>query len=226
MNFCLLCNHDFLIKYELKEILSFAKLKRSYICPNCRIGFEKIGQQYCHGCMGKSQNKICDDCLRWQQVYGDNILKNTAVYRYNMAFHDLMVSYKRYGDYELYQVLAELVADKLKKMKADYYVPVPTSFDHQKRRQFDTISSIYEQLVPLTKVLEKHGHEAQGEKNRRERLLTAQTFNVIQDCQVKLSGKILLLDDIYTTGRTLYHARDAIMKISSNCTIESFTIVH
>ena len=106
---------------------------------------------------------------------------------------------------------------------ADYYVPVPSSPSHLEKRGFDTVCAIYQKLVPLTKLLVKADTEkAQGEKNREERLLTKQTFSAIDNKNV--SGKILLLDDIYTTGRTLYHARDALLEVYPNCKINSFTI--
>ena len=131
-----------------------------------------------------------------------------------------MVRYKRYGDYILCHVLVELI-DNLP--VADYYVPVPSSPSHLERRGFDTIRSIYQNLVPLTNLLIKNDNEkAQGEKNRNERLLTKQTFLAIK--KENINGKILLLDDIYTTGRTLYHARDALLEVYSNCEINSFTI--
>ncbi|MDN6023416.1 MAG: ComF family protein, partial [Lactobacillus sp.] len=36
--------------------------------------------------------------------------------------------------------------------------------------------------------------------------------------------KVLLLDDIYTTGRTLYHARDCLTSSFPGMHIESFSI--
>lgn len=153
-------------------------------------------------------------------MYRGKLLDNRSLYKYNDAFHDLMVQYKRYGDYVLCNVLADLV-DKLP--EADYYVPLPTSPSHLQTRGFDTVFSIYKNLVPLTELLTKVDTEvAQGEKNRKERLLTKQTFSAIK--KENIEGKILILDDIYTTGRTLYHARDALLEVYPNCKINSFTI--
>ncbi len=38
------------------------------------------------------------------------------------------------------------------------------------------------------------------------------------------TGKVLILDDIYTTGRTLYHARDCLKEAFPGMQIESFSI--
>lgn len=77
------------------------------------------------------KSEICQDCQKWQRAYQGKILLNHAAYDYNAAFHDLMVSYKRYGDYILCQLLSELAKEDLVKLQFDYYVPVPTNPDHQ-----------------------------------------------------------------------------------------------
>ena len=112
--------------------------------------------------------------------------------------------------------------------KYDYYVPVPTSPEHQMRRQFDTISAIYGDILPLTPVLiKKEGSHAQGEKNKEERLKTPQGFLIDKNINIReniQTGKVLILDDIYTTGRTLYHARDCLKEAFPGMQIESFSI--
>lgn len=169
---------------------------------------------------------ICQDCLQWRKLYGDNLLRHQAVYKYNGAFHDLMVNYKRYGDYVLREVLQELCRASLSLIHADYYVPVPTSVEHIKQRQFDTISAIYGDIVPLTQALIKiEGLGAQGEKTRLERLKSPQSFKIAAGMRINFNQqKILLLDDIYTTGRTLYYARDALLAAFPKAQIESFSI--
>ncbi|BDR60242.1 hypothetical protein KIM322_05030 [Lactobacillus xylocopicola] len=138
----------------------------------------------------------------------------------------MMVNFKRYGDYLLYQVLQELCYRELSKIKADFYVPVPTSPEHLAQRQFDTISAIYGDLVPLSNILLKGpGYGAQGEKTRADRLSSQQSFTVAKKTASNLNKhKVLLLDDIYTTGRTLYHARDALLSVFPQAQITSFTI--
>lgn len=69
------------------------------------------------------------DCKNWQKKYSNNLLHNYALYHYNSTFHDLMVDYKRRGDYALREVLQELCYEYLHKTKYDYYVPIPTSLN-------------------------------------------------------------------------------------------------
>lgn len=192
-------------------------------CSTCRRQFSPLGKHRCQQCGRELQaGGLCQDCRRWQRQYRI-VLKNRAVWHYNSGLHELMTAYKRYGDYELHAVLQEL-ASPVTKLNADCFVPVPSSPEHLARRKFDTIEAVFAPLLPLTKVLGKRaGGGAQGEKNRLQRLQTQQSFFVKDDAP-RLSGKILLLDDIYTTGRTLYHARDALLAANPDCQISSFTI--
>lgn len=229
MSECLLCGQNFIPPIYFLEIFSLKDHRQKRICRMCQEKFEKLTAIRCEIC-SKNLKKagICTDCKMWQKKYKGRVMKNHAIYRYNSHFHDLMVQFKRYGDYILKDALKELCADEVSKIPADLYVPVPTSPEHQEKRQFDTISAIYGDILPLTHVLtKKTGGSAQGEKNKSERLNTPQGFLLAKNPQIKENvniRKILLLDDIYTTGRTLYHARDKVREIFPDSQIESFSI--
>lgn len=222
---CLLCQTPFVPELNWSDFWRTENVDIP-ICSTCAIRFIRLQPPFCESChrqIRQAQAKRCEDCQKWAQYYPHKLLNNTSVYAYDSAFHDLMVAYKRRGDYVLWKVLTFLIRPHLRQMNFDYYVPLPSSPEHLLHRGFDTIKSIYEPLVPLTFALtKKSGVAPQGEKNRRERLMTPQTFLTCDN--IKLSGRVLLLDDIYTTGRTLYHARDALLQANPDLIIESLTI--
>lgn len=227
MTSCLLCGQQFAPAVSLRRVFSWRKVHMQRICMQCRAKFQALTDHRCQVCAGElAQNDVCLNCRTWRKIYGSSLLHHHAVFRYNSAAHDLMVNYKRYGDYVLRAVLQELCYQELRQIKADYYVPIPTSAAHLAKRQFDTISAIYGDIVPLTPALLKVSDcGAQGSKNRTERLRSGQTFGVNHDLALDFNQcKILLLDDIYTTGRTLYHARDALSAVFPAARIESFSI--
>lgn len=229
MKKCLLCEQYFIPEISFWSLLMPKKVNLERICKHCARKFSKLSGKLCLYCQKNlKQGKICSDCLRWQKQYQGKILRHHAVYHYNEAFHEIMIDYKRYGDYFLAQVLAELINQQLPSAEFDYYIPIPTSPEHQEKRQFDTVTAIFKNLLPLSHFLQKRkGSGAQGEKNRKERLAAPQDFfiaktNLPQDNRYK--AKMLLLDDIYTTGRTLYNARDKLWEAFPNAEIESFSI--
>lgn len=228
---CILCKQEFIQELSFKQLLfSFQKARQSNLCNFCKRKFVQLTGPRCQYCGKESSATVCKDCLFWQEVYHDQILINHPYYRYNHAFHDLMVNYKRYGDYKIRKVLQELIYEPIAEFDFDYFVPIPTSKEHRKIRRFDTIQGIFADLVPLTPILlkmDKMG--AQGERNKEERLMARQSFFVDKSKLIQdniRQGSFLLLDDIYTTGRTLYHARDSLQAALPNARIESFSICH
>lgn len=64
--------------------------------------------------------------------------------------------------------------------------------------------------LPYKHLLEKEDVLAQSSKNRQERLNSQQCFILAKD--VLLPEKILLIDDVYTTGKTLQLARELLLE--------------
>ena len=61
-------------------------------------------------------------------------------------------------------------------------------------------------------VMDDDRHQVkQSHKNRVERMQTQQPFILQSPAKVK-NQFVVLIDDIYTTGRTLYHAQDLLLK--------------
>ncbi|MDO4912042.1 MAG: ComF family protein [Lactobacillus sp.] len=225
---CQLCNGEFIPKVKLKELLFPGKIGRAACCEQCQNKFIRVVPG-CPQC-SRSNSGLCQDCLDWQKRYQGDVLVNHSLYEYNEIFHNLMVQYKRYGDYVLRLTLQDLIKKPLKSWlkdkNYDFYVALPTSPSHKERRQFETVEATFLDLLPLTKMLEKSDKvSSQGEKNRQERLATPQSFSFKFELdQIPENSRILLLDDIYTTGRTLYHAKDAIRKKLPDAKLDALTI--
>ncbi len=66
--------------------------------------------------------------------------------------------------------------------------------------------------------------EKQSSKNRKMRMLSPQPFKLNEVFQDSIKGKsVILVDDIYTTGRTFFHAADCLLKNGAQ-SIETFSI--
>lgn len=229
-DFCLVCNQPIRSQLDLLALLSPKKTDQEHVlCANCRAEFHLLGQPRCPKCDREQEDeRLCVDCERWERMYHGNFLVNHSLFSYNEGMHELVKNYKKYGDYELRKVFIELIRSDFCQLQYDFYVPLPTDPKHIASRKFDTISSIFEEICPLTYVLEKQTNEMpQSQKDRKQRMTTKQTFYLRENFteSPQLSGRVLLLDDLYTTGRTAYHARDILQKKFSTCQFESFCII-
>ncbi|WP_224156179.1 ComF family protein [Leuconostoc gelidum] len=119
-----------------------------------------------------------------------------------------MQQYKFNGDYDLRVIFNCVLSQKINILNADIIVPIPVSDHTMVTRGFNQTTGLiegiqYEQLLKVSAGQKSH----QSQFNRKIRMMRKQPFMLIE--QVSLEGKeILLVDDVYTTGNTLYHAAD------------------
>lgn len=155
--------------------------------------------------MAITEDDYCQQCQQWYQQYKWR-LRHHALYRYNLAMKDYMHRYKFMGDYRLRLAFQQELAKKIHEINPTVIVPIPVNEQTWQTRGFNQVEGLLEglsiQLILATRFKVK---QAQSSKSRGERLKTSQPFNLIK-LPENSQAKILLVDDIYTTGRTLYHA--------------------
>jgi competence protein ComFC len=182
------------------------------ICRHCRILAEKelvknISKNQCHQCGQPllSEFEICMECRKV-----DFQLKNQTLFVYNGIGQDLIYFYK----FEKYRRLADYFAflfnQHLKRMNFKDYVlvPVPPSPDKIKKKGWDQIDLILKIMkkkynwTVITPLGKAKGGSVQKLLNRQERLENNSGRFYIKKKE-NLPEKILLIDDVITTGSTL-----------------------
>ncbi|CYU36485.1 amidophosphoribosyltransferase [Streptococcus suis] len=120
--------------------------------------------------------------------------------------------YKFQGDYVLRNIFAKKLRIALSQFPDYTIVPIPISQKRLSERGFNQVEGLLDATnIPYQSLLGKYESQKQSSKNRAERLEAKQMFYLLDEKEVP--EKILLFDDIYTTGATIQLAVELFMKI-------------
>lgn len=223
---CLLCDDP------LSEILSWQKFifgsLQQNICHSCYEQFILIEGSTCTVCSRPCQEATCSDCQQWAEFYQgeDPLSKNISLFQYNEAMQRLITQWKYRGDYVLGTIFRERFITTFHKhfaVKNHHLsvVPIPLSKQRMEERRFNQARMLAQFLTPnVEEIFIRVDDTKQAKKTRRERMQTKNPFKLVK----KLNNSVVLVDDIYTTGRTIRHAAELLQQhgISS---VYSITLV-
>lgn len=186
------------------------------ICVECQKKFQRIDENCCPYCSRQQSNKmICADCEKWAKLYPEYHFQHTALYQYNQGMKEWMYRFKFLGDIQLASTFSQELNKEIHKQKVDIVCPIPLSNKRKQERGYNQVEEILKAAkVPYQLLLSKKDDlSPQSEKTKEERLKMSQPFELswtdkMTDCS------ILIVDDVYTTGRTMLHAIDCFKELT------------
>ncbi|RKX91142.1 MAG: hypothetical protein DRP59_08450 [Spirochaetes bacterium] len=209
-NRCLLCSTDLIseehTKYPLcsscrKKLLSKNADRR---CPVCSIPLS-------------SEETVCTRCRSRSFSYESNF----SLFTYRKDIKELLYQYKFRNNRRLAVLFAELFYTLyLKQNKFEAIIPVPSTISNVKKRGWDHTGEITGILksrygIPVMNCLRKKGGKSQKKLSYAERLTNLDGKITVTKTCGKIPSKILLLDDVFTTGATLEQC--ALVLIKAGC---------
>lgn len=184
-------------------------------CPSCLAGIRFIRSPLCPRCgtpfeAAEGEDHLCGDCLTTERPY--TVARSVA--RYQGALLTAIHRFKYRGKIGIGTVLGRIMADfaaEIWDMKAfERIVPVPLHRKRLRERGFNqsvilarTLSKRFGMPLDFTSLKRQSPTPPQVGLGREARAVNVQGAFTVSHPERIAGRKILLVDDVYTTGSTL-----------------------
>ncbi|MFQ3621282.1 MAG: ComF family protein [Spirochaetales bacterium] len=201
------------------------------LCPSCKKTLQVLKGRRCQICSTvlTSQQETCLECRSITFAFQQNL--SFGLYR--GALKEILLAYKSRGIQRLKGLFAELVYELWKTAYEGLpIVPVPSRPESVKERGFDPMREICKDLqkkyqLDIRYILSRHKGTCQqkvlGKEERRANLKNAYFLSQPTVKSFPFLKKVVLLDDVFTTGATL-HACSEILKMAGTEQIYGLTL--
>ena len=182
------------------------------ICPDCRRRLTYIKEPKCKKCgkqIEKAEAEYCRDCQRFSHAFN----QGAAVFVYDDIMRRSVSMFKYHNRREYAKVYAVEMYRHceyfLRMASPEVILPVPVHKQKRRQRGFNQAELIAKELGKLMKIPVDTKYLIRKEKTTPQKELTRQQrkTNLREAFGVEENGKyykrVLLIDDIYTTGATM-----------------------
>ena len=161
-----------------------------------------------------TKDPLCSDCRsamakKYHKIKSEDLLVMTF-YDYSDLFKDLLLQYKECYDEALKEVFLYEIKDYLRLRYHDYtFIWVPSSQKDLQRRGFDHMRLMLENSgLKYLDALQKNSDLSQNLRSLKERQIMRQNIAIKEG--VCIPKKVVLIDDVLTTGASMSGAYQAL----------------
>lgn len=184
------------------------------ICQFCENTIHKIKEPRCMKCgkpIENNRQEYCFDCKKGRHVYDWG--RSLWVHRSPVsdAVYQLKYQNKRIYGKTFAEEMAKEYGDFLKKQKVDLLIPIPLHRFRRWKRGYNQAEILAEELgkrtgIPVAKRLLIRSKRTTPQKELDNRLRRKNIDHAFQVKNQIMTKKVVLIDDIYTTGSTIDEA--------------------
>ena len=173
------------------------------LCDRCAHDFPVASLSYCFACDAAAPNGVCKTC-----TVTTHIEHVWTIGLHEGVLRQLIRSFKFNRARAAVYPLAKLLAHQLPVLENFCIVPLPTASTRVRQRGYDQTVLLARELakridLPFTPLLGRKTQHRQVGRGRLQRILQAEQAFYIKDPAACMAAKVLLVDDVSTTGATL-----------------------
>ena len=179
------------------KICGFCKqICKDNICPRCNYNLKHMEQ--------KKIKKV-------EEKYYDEL---AFIFKYEGLIRERLIEYKFYEGAYLYKFFSDYIINNKKYANFinnyDIIIPVPVHKKREKKRGYNQTELIANKLAEELKIgvetnilIKEKNTKPQSTMNKENRVINAKNVYKIKNEERIYQKKVLLLDDIFTTGSTV-----------------------
>ncbi len=175
------------------------KICKEYICNKCSIRLRKYEIKNNHVIIIRNKEKHFDELL--------------CIFKYEDIVRDMIIKYKFQNKPYLYKTFSKIILKNEKTCgfleKYDIIIPVPISRKRKHERGYNQTQLIAKEIAEILNIklgnnilIKERDTKAQSGLSKKDRATNIKDVFKITDYKTIKNMKILIFDDIYTTGST------------------------
>lgn len=193
------------------EIINWIPMPKHMLCEECLSKISFINMKACKYCgkqLKTDTGRVCPQCTGGK--YYSEVFSSCE---YSGLIRDKLLEYKFKGNKQLYKVFASFIIDKLKMTNQagfDIIISVPLHLSKLEERGYNQSELIAKEIaqyfsisLSINNLVKSKQTESQSKLDKKGRGINVKGAFCISDNHEVIGKRVLLVDDIITTGTTV-----------------------